>query len=927
VGHASAACITDNAQCKIDDSSTQTPSGLTFVPAGQGKNGAALVAINGSVIKGSNLSIITPLSDNYYAAFVGAGSTIELKDSTIISSSGLRGEGENSTIAVYGSSIITDNSSSASASETAAIWLEDAARAILQDSTITTYGDNIHGIWDAGADYLLSDPYIPLVAERVQIETNGAQAHGIQLDGSFLRSRNTASYYLRDVNITVNGTAAGLFLNGKTPPLGSTINVTMENGSINAAGTNAIAVSANGYSRLEFDNVNISSLNNTTGGGGMKLMHGSEAVLSNNTTITTQGSFAPAIDLYGGAVNDLLGFSQPLASSHLVGSNFTVTARDSIAIRATGMYTTAQFRNSRIEGDVLFSFGDCQMPTCSIPNGGYYHAIIASESQLFGHVIVTDIEHHMNLLLGNGSVWTIRPSRAGDVRSTFPALFLYDSDIVFDQAGTGLYQEVVVRGLDGRGGSSISFNTLLNEGGALSNQFTDRVLINGQVSGTTTHIYVKEVPGSPGGLTSPSGANLNNEGISLIQVTGRASEDSFTLAGGYVTMASLPYIYTLHAYGPGSSNGAADPAQQLIGSGGNHWDFRLQSSCIDPCFPPFEGFEDALPAMQVAPQLSNYLVAPIALFHAGIQDIGTLHQRLGELRQKTGKGKTGKGEGRGEFFWRGYGGDYAYRSSLQPHQYGYGAGINYAAMQAGGNLYGFETQNSLMRFGLSGSMGDLAFSPHRSDSFETKMDIWSVAPYITWNHDSGSYIDIILSYGGFDGFVTTASRGRTAKLQGHALAASIEMGMPFNLGGNGRLTGGWSIEPQAQLIHQKLKFNQTRDIDNFAVALKDPEQTTIRAGAELSKDFIDEAEAKDIKLYGSLDIIHSFNDDNKAWFGDDFDIGRSGTHIKAGLGGQIAMGDKLNLYGEASWQERVSHGKSLGGTNGLSFNIGLNLGF
>jgi len=63
---------------------------------------------------------------------------------------------------------------------------------------------------------------------------------------------------------------------------------------------------------------------------------------------------------------------------------------------------------------------------------------------------------------------------------------------------------------------------------------------------------------------------------------------------------------------------------------------------------------------------------------------------------------------------------------------------------------------------------------------------------------------------------------------------------------------------------------------------------------------------------------------NTAWFGDDFAIGRSGTHLEGGLGGQVAVGEgKLNLYGEASWQERLSHS----GTTGLSLNGGLNFRF
>ncbi|WP_375672698.1 autotransporter outer membrane beta-barrel domain-containing protein, partial [Bartonella sp. AA16SXTY] len=95
--------------------------------------------------------------------------------------------------------------------------------------------------------------------------------------------------------------------------------------------------------------------------------------------------------------------------------------------------------------------------------------------------------------------------------------------------------------------------TYLNAGGELNKQKTDRVLIHGDVSGKTT-VYVRSMPGSPGGYTGIGG---NNQGISLIQVSGTAGKDSFQLDGGYVTVGHSPYQYTLYAYGPESDLGEA----------------------------------------------------------------------------------------------------------------------------------------------------------------------------------------------------------------------------------------------------------------------------------------------------------------------------------------------------------------------------------
>jgi len=367
-------------------------------------------------------------------------------------------------------------------------------------------------------------------------------------------------------------------------------------------------------------------------------------------------------------------------------------------------------------------------------------------------------------------------------------------------------------------------------------------------------------------------------------------------------MSALPYEYRLYAYGPGSSNGSADPSQRLV-DGTNHWDFRLQSTCIGYC-----------PTPQVVPQVANYLIAPTALFQAGLQDIGSLQQRLGDMRQSHFN-PSQQGHG---FFLRGYGGDYDYRSNLNAAQYGYAADIQYAAVQMGGHLYGVKTDNGSLRFGLAASSGDLSFTPHREGARKSKMNVWSASPYFTWQHDLGAYLDVVLSYGRFNGLVTTAMRGRTARLQGRHRKASIETGIPVALGSN-----GWSVEPQLQLIHQKLKFNSAEDVDNFPVKLGEPEQATARLGSRLSKHFTNELSGQPIQLYGKLNVIHSFADNNTAWLGDEFKIGRSGTHLETGLGMQIPVSQALNLHGEASWQRHLSHGIG----KGRSLNLGLNWRF
>ena len=71
-----------------------------------------------------------------------------------------------------------------------------------------------------------------------------------------------------------------------------------------------------------------------------------------------------------------------------------------------------------------------------------------------------------------------------------------------------------------------------------------------------------------GGLLDSNRDNViaASEGISLVQVTGSASADSFRLSNGYV--AAGPWQYGLYSFAPGSS------------AGGNVWDYRLANNFI-----------------------------------------------------------------------------------------------------------------------------------------------------------------------------------------------------------------------------------------------------------------------------------------------------------------------------------------------------------
>jgi len=625
--------------------------------------------------------------------------------------------------------------------------------------------------------------------------------------------------------------------------------------------------------------------------------------------VTTDGAFAPA-----------LFFRSATAANTITVDDSGVTAQDSFAVLANGGTDTLNVvNNATLTGDRLVYAGDCLPANCGgIPRPSVLTLSATTNSQLFGHADVSSIST-LTLNLNSNARWTLRPSAAGLLASSVSVLNL-DSTIAFDNLNDASKFQTLTVGAGVTGTTAvynaganarIAMNVRLDTGG-LGTLTTDRLLINGDVTGTTL-IDVKEVAGSPGGLTGTTAS----DGISIVQASGVATQNAFALPGGYVTMGGQPYRYALVAFGPNSSNGAADVSDQLV-SGNNHWDWRLQSEFLaPPPPPPLPPPPPPPPPLILAPvpQVANYLVAPNALLQAGLLDIGSLHRRLGETRQIVDLPRQERM--RRAFFLRTYGGDYDYRSNRSLLQYGYGADVRHTAAQIGGIVHSMQTTQNSVNLGLAASHGNLAFTPrHVADTHKTKLDTWSISPTLTWQHGSGIYVDTVLSAGRFKGDVSTHLRGKTATLKGQSAVASVETGLPLTM-------SGLTVEPQMQIVYQHLKFDPTRDVDNFTVALGSVKQWTLRAGGEVRTSLATVA-GNPISLYGKLHLAQTLDNGKTVWLGDDFTLGKSGATLDGGLGlDAVWLGGRMSLYGELTRQQRVSRA----GHEGWVANLGVKVRF
>ncbi|RLR06943.1 S6 family peptidase, partial [Hafnia alvei] len=103
---------------------------------------------------------------------------------------------------------------------------------------------------------------------------------------------------------------------------------------------------------------------------------------------------------------------------------------------------------------------------------------------------------------------------------------------------------------------------------------SDRLLINGDVDSSAGTTFINIDLSGEGYLTDTNNSGIAGptEGVSLVQVGGLSTKDSFQLADGYV--ANGPWQYSLYAFAPGKSSG---DERLISGSGNQYWDYRLET--------------------------------------------------------------------------------------------------------------------------------------------------------------------------------------------------------------------------------------------------------------------------------------------------------------------------------------------------------------
>lgn len=456
----------------------------------------------------------------------------------------------------------------------------------------------------------------------------------------------------------------------------------------------------------------------------------------------------------------------------------------------------------------------------------------------------------------------------------------------------------------------LRLNSVLEGDGAAS----DRLVVNqGSLGGATT-LQVNNLRGS-GALTSANGIQVVEAG------TGTLSSNTAFRLGQPLSAGAYQYYLFKGGISAGSENS-----------------WYLRSSVVappivvPPATPPGQTPPPPLPALPIpvpAPgtpalptpvagqvivlyraEVPVYAVANRAAAIISLSTLGTFHQRQGEQRLLDEQGPVAAGWGRtfGEHLRQQWSGTVS--PSLDGNLSGFEVGHDLYAMRSDSG-YRQHAGMYVSHSRLNGDVKGFALGFDDNAVGDIRLDGDSVGAYWTLSGPSQWYVDTVLQYTDFDGRARS-DRGVKLALDGHALSASVEAGLPLPL--NAR----WVLEPQVQVIARKVDF-ATRSDGISTVSQDSQANWTGRVGVRLKGDVM--AGKVALEPYLRSNLWRSFGGHDTLEFdaGDPIKTDQAATwmDLGAGLSAQVSPG--VALYGGVTYSANLdSHPQeSLGATLGL----------
>lgn len=411
----------------------------------------------------------------------------------------------------------------------------------------------------------------------------------------------------------------------------------------------------------------------------------------------------------------------------------------------------------------------------------------------------------------------------------------------------------------------------------------DRLILDGAAATPVGQTQLQVVPLAGMGVATTGNGIEVVTAINGATTTAQTTRDAFGLAGGHVDSGAYEY----HLY-------AADAA-----GAGENWYLR---STVKPgaAMPDVVAYRKEVPLLAAAPQ---------QLRQADQAMLGNLHLREGSVvsgPQRQGWARLISTD----------------RTSSQVGTVSPDSEGRLNGLQVGTNLWANPNWNTGVYVGqLQGDarVSGFASGVHGVVGTNDQRNQY-LGVYATYRRDGGFYVDSVLQ-GARHSVSLRPDLNASARLKGRGLLASVEVGQPFALNPN------WALEPQLQLMHQRLNVSDTALSGHTTVEHDSADSWILRLGARLQGEFA--TSAGRLQPYGRINVFTSTNGTDHARFSTgagatSIDTRTGGTSTELAAGATLVVSPAVSVYGELGqlWasggEARTKSG--INGSVGLKFN-------
>lgn len=483
-------------------------------------------------------------------------------------------------------------------------------------------------------------------------------------------------------------------------------------------------------------------------------------------------------------------------------------------------------------------------------------------------------------LLGGGARGGIAPFAATQLASVVNA-----GRIDLTNGGGGTGDSFTIRGNYAGNNARLLLNTVVGADDSPS----DKLTIDGGIVSGMTAIDIFNAGGT--------GAATNQNGILVIQGVNGADTGSGTFAlNGRV--AAGAYEYLLFKGGVSAGTEESWYLRSTIVDGPSPAPTPLPPPGETPQPVPEEGVTPVIDDLVVLyrPEVAAYAVVPPIAHDLAMTTLGTFHDRRGEQSLLSGgEGILPASWGRvfAQYTEKKWGGtvDPSINGDLQGFQVGqdlWGGEGDGGHTDRFGIFFGYAETDGRVK-GQALGWNDLTVGSMDANSS-------SVGGYWTHIGASGWYLDAIVMITWFDGS-TRAFSGEAITLDGTGVTASLEGGYPF------ALSDGWVLEPQGQIIWNRLSLDD--QADSFSTVYFDRgDSWTARLGLRLEGDV--ETGAGRFQPHLSANLWQSFSGEQVLSFGSDQIVtDLDGTTLELGGGFTVNVTPGIGLFGAAGYQTNL----------------------